>query len=63
MPQASRRSGDDAECARSTPTRTSPTDMATWFTADTHFGHAKVLSGRHARPFASVTEMDNALVE
>ncbi len=37
--------------------------MATWFTADTHFGHAKVLGGRHARPFASVTEMDNALVE
>ena len=36
--------------------------MATWFTADTHFGHAKVLSGRHARPFASVMEMDNVLV-
>ncbi|MFW7268694.1 metallophosphoesterase [Gluconacetobacter sp. Hr-1-5] len=35
--------------------------MATWFTADTHFGHANIL--KHCnRPFASVTEMDAALI-
>lgn len=33
-----------------------------WFTADLHFGHAKILSLSH-RPFASVTEMDDALID
>src|SRR5262245_34542604 len=35
--------------------------MAVWFTADHHFGHARiiVLAGR---PFASVEEMDEAMV-
>lgn len=33
-----------------------------WFTGDTHFGHANVIE--HAgRPFASVEEMDEALIE
>lgn len=32
-----------------------------WFTADTHFGHAGAL-GRFKRPFASVGEMDEAIV-
>ena len=35
--------------------------MAVWFTADTHFGHGAAL-GRWKRPFASVSEMDEALV-
>lgn len=35
--------------------------MAVWFTADTHFGHGGAL-GRWKRPFASVSEMDEALV-
>jgi calcineurin-like phosphoesterase family protein len=35
--------------------------MAVWFTADTHFGHARIIV--HARrPFASVTDMDEAMV-
>jgi calcineurin-like phosphoesterase family protein len=33
----------------------------TWFTADTHFGHAGAI-GRFKRPFRSVSEMDDALV-
>lgn len=36
--------------------------MATWFTADTHFGHANII-GLAKRPFASVAAMDAALVE
>lgn len=33
-----------------------------WFTADTHFGHANII--RHCRrPFASVEEMDEALLQ
>jgi len=36
--------------------------MATWFTADTHFGHKNVI--RYCeRPFTSVQEMDEALIE
>ena len=35
--------------------------MAVWFTADTHFGHAGALS-LYRRPFASVAEMNAALV-
>jgi calcineurin-like phosphoesterase family protein len=35
--------------------------MAVWFTADTHFGHAGALS-LYRRPFASVTEMNAAMV-
>ena len=36
--------------------------MATWFTADTHFGHGNVI--RYCeRPFASVEEMDEVLIE
>lgn len=35
----------------------------TWFTADTHFGHPRILDYCPAsRPFASVGEMDEALV-
>lgn len=36
--------------------------MAVLFTADTHFGHAGAL-GLYRRPFASVAEMDAALIE
>ena len=35
--------------------------MTTWFTADTHFGHGGAL-GLFKRPFASVAEMDEAMV-
>ncbi|HEY4040701.1 MAG TPA: metallophosphoesterase family protein [Rhodopila sp.] len=35
--------------------------MAVWFTADTHFGHAGALA-LYRRPFASVAEMDAAMV-
>ncbi len=35
--------------------------MTTWFTADTHFGHANII--RHCdRPFASIEEMDDELI-
>lgn len=37
--------------------------MATWFTADTHFGDHRVLNLRGGRPFGSVAEMDAAMVE
>lgn len=33
----------------------------TWFTADTHFGHANII-GYCKRPFTSVAEMDAALI-
>jgi calcineurin-like phosphoesterase family protein len=36
--------------------------MATYFTSDTHFGHGATL-GLMKRPFASVAEMNEALVE
>ena len=36
--------------------------MAVWFTADTHFGHAGALS-LYRRPFASVAEMNAAMLE
>ena len=36
--------------------------MATWFTADTHFGHGGAL-GLFRRPFGSVAEMDEAMIE
>ena len=35
--------------------------MAVWFTADTHFGHAGALA-LYRRPFASVPEMNAAMV-
>lgn len=34
----------------------------TWFTADTHFGHAKIIE-YCKRPFASVEEMDAVIIE
>lgn len=36
--------------------------MSTFLTADTHFGHASIIQNCN-RPFASVEEMDEALVE
>lgn len=36
--------------------------MTVWFTADTHFGHAGAM-GRFKRPFASVADMDEALIQ
>lgn len=36
--------------------------MRTFFTADSHFGHASIID-HCARPFASVREMDRALVD
>ena len=36
--------------------------MTVWLTADTHFGHGGAL-GLFRRPFASVAEMDEAMVE
>lgn len=35
--------------------------MATWFTADTHFGHGSILTFCE-RPFHNVLEMDEALI-
>lgn len=36
--------------------------MRTWFTADTHFGHAAIL--RHCRrPIADVAAMDSAIID
>jgi calcineurin-like phosphoesterase family protein len=43
--------------------------MTTWFTADTHFGHAKLIAPSAAdashggRSFSSVEEMDETLIE
>ena len=37
--------------------------VAVWFTSDTHVGDHRVLNIRGGRPFASVAEMDAALVE
>ena len=45
--------GDGSECFD---------DMSTWFTSDTHFGHAKII-GYCKRPFSSVQQMDEALIE
>ncbi|MEA5602409.1 metallophosphoesterase family protein [Nostoc sp. UHCC 0252] len=36
--------------------------MVIWFTADTHFGHKKILEYTE-RPFSSIEEMDEALIE
>ena len=35
--------------------------MTTWYTADLHFGHERIIELSH-RPFATVQEMDDALV-
>ncbi len=35
--------------------------MATWFTADTHFGHAGAMS-LYRRPFVSVPEMNETMI-
>lgn len=35
--------------------------MNNWFTADTHFGHRRIIDYCH-RPFANVTEMDEELI-
>ena len=35
--------------------------MATWFTADTHFGHARIID-ICKRPFSSVDEMDRCMI-
>jgi len=37
--------------------------MTCWFTSDTHFGHARILELGRGRPFGSVAEMDEALIE
>lgn len=34
----------------------------TWFTADTHFGHGRVME-LSRRPFGNVSEMDEALIQ
>jgi calcineurin-like phosphoesterase family protein len=34
--------------------------VRTWFTSDTHFGHARAIE--HGRPFASVQEMEEVMV-
>ena len=36
--------------------------MTVWFTSDTHFGHANIIRYSE-RPFASVSEMDTALID
>jgi calcineurin-like phosphoesterase family protein len=38
-----------------------PVSLAEWFTADTHFGHARVIELAR-RPFASREEMDEAMI-
>jgi len=38
-----------------------PAAVAEWFTADTHFGHARVIELAR-RPFASLAEMDETLI-
>jgi len=35
--------------------------VAEWFTADTHFGHARVIELAR-RPFAGLSDMDEALI-
>lgn len=38
--------------------------MNTWFTSDTHFGHARILEYcSDSRPFASVQDMDATIIE
>lgn len=36
--------------------------MTTWFTSDTHFGHANIIHLAPGRPFATIEEHDEALV-
>ena len=45
-----------------TPPHYRPAKPRTWFTADTHFGHANII--KHcARPFADAGEMDRVLID
>lgn len=37
--------------------------MTHWFTADTHFGHRNILNLGEGRPFASIEEHDEALID
>lgn len=37
--------------------------MTSWFTADTHFGHANIVTLGGGRPFATIDEHDETLIE
>lgn len=44
------------------PLKIDTTQVKIWFTSDTHFGHKNILTFCE-RPFNSVEEMDNAIIE